>query len=131
MLTTQSSFELRSRQVCIWNQESFCNVHATWGLVQGGCPAVDATCTSIHATDPLRGALVDNGGLTPTIVPGLAGSAIDQGGDSAGAAVPVSNLDQRGMARPCLAHCDIGAVQFDDAFSNDLEHIVSRAHQTI
>jgi predicted outer membrane repeat protein len=75
------------------------------GIVQGGCPA-GSTCTSIHTGNPLLGALADNGGLTPTMLPGAGGAAIDAGDDNQCPAT-----DQRGVARPQGAHCDIGAVE--------------------
>jgi predicted outer membrane repeat protein len=77
-------------------------------VVQGGCPA-GSTCTNVIITDPLLGALGYYGGSTQTI-PLLAGSsAIDTGND---AVCPAT--DQRGIARPQGAHCDIGAFEQDD-----------------
>ncbi len=61
--------------------------------------------------DPKLGTLKDNGGNTPTRLPGASGSAIDSGLDSACAAAPVNASDQRGVARPSGTHCDIGAVE--------------------
>jgi len=88
-------------------------------VVQGGCPT-DATCATLHTTDPLLGSLSNNGGLTPTIVPGLGGSAINSGDASACAVTPVDDLDQRGVTRPVGA-CDIGAVENDRIFANGFE----------
>jgi hypothetical protein len=60
---------------------------------------------------PLLGMLGSNGVPTQTI-PLLAGSpAIDAGSDAVCAAAPVSGKDQRGIARPYGAHCDIGASE--------------------
>jgi hypothetical protein len=59
--------------------------------------------------NPMLGQLQDNGGSAPTMLPG--GPAIDAGLDSACNAAPVSAMDQRGVARPVAAHCDIGAVE--------------------
>ena len=74
-------------------------------VVQGGCPA-GSTCTNIITADPLLGTLGNYGGFTQTI-PLLAGSsAIDTGND---AICPAT--DQRGVARPQGAHCDIGAYE--------------------
>jgi predicted outer membrane repeat protein len=76
-------------------------------VVQGGCPA-GSTCTNIITGDPRLGPLYGYGGFNQTI-PILAGSsAIDTGNDSICPAT-----DQRGLARPQGAHCDIGAVEYD------------------
>jgi hypothetical protein len=58
------------------------------------------------SSEPMLGALVDNGGLTQTIAP-LAGSPATDGGDNA--ACPAT--DQRGALRPAGAACDIGAYE--------------------
>jgi CSLREA domain-containing protein len=71
----------------------------------------DGTCTfsdpsDLPSTSPKLGPLQDNGGPTPTMAL-LAGSpAIEAGDDSSCPAV-----DQRGVARPQGAHCDIGAFE--------------------
>jgi hypothetical protein len=79
--------------------------------------AGDASCGFTSATDvagnPQLGALGPNGGPTPTQMPGPSSPAIN--------AIPVGtpNLcvagltDQRGVARPQGAQCDIGAVEVD------------------
>lgn len=64
------------------------------------------------------GPLQDNGGATSTMLPGAGSAAID--------AIPTQDcsepFDQRGIARPSGAGCDIGAVEvvpdriFDDGF---------------
>jgi hypothetical protein len=65
----------------------------------------------MSGTDPLLGSLANNGGPTRTFAL-LAGSpAIDAGDDATCNAAPVSGLDQRGIARPQGAHCDIGAYE--------------------
>jgi hypothetical protein len=72
-----------------------------WGSASG----------SKSSTDPLLGALADNGGPTRTFAL-LAGSpAIDAGDDATCANAPVNGLDQRGIARPQGAHCDIGSFE--------------------
>jgi hypothetical protein len=61
--------------------------------------------------NPLLGPLGNNGGPTQT-VPLLQGSpAIDAGSDAVCAAALVGGKDQRGIARPVGAHCDIGAFE--------------------
>jgi predicted outer membrane repeat protein len=70
----------------------------------------DTTCPGINES-PLLGPLQDNGGSTLTLALGAGSAAIDAGNDAICAAAPVNNLDQRGIARPQGAHCDIGAVE--------------------
>jgi hypothetical protein len=87
--------------------------------------ASDASCnltqsTDLPNTDPLLGPLADNGGPTLTHLP-LAGSPAidaippadctwDDDGDQGTPEVPIAT-DQRGVARPQGAGCDIGAVE--------------------
>jgi predicted outer membrane repeat protein len=82
-----------------------------YAVVDSGCPAYSLSCSNLIAADPMLGALQDNGGATPTMMPGSGSSAIDVGLDSACTAAPVSNLDQRGVTRAIGTHCDIGAVE--------------------
>jgi len=73
----------------------------------------DGSCSASLSGDPLLGPLGDHGGSTQTFSL-LAGSpALDAGDDATCAAPPVNNLDQRGVARPQGAHCDIGAFEND------------------
>jgi predicted outer membrane repeat protein len=62
-------------------------------------------------SDPLLGPLQNNGGATPTFLPGIGSPAIDNGADIVCTAGPAHARDQRGVARPQGAHCDIGAVE--------------------
>lgn len=65
----------------------------------------------ITGVDPLLGPLAGNGGPTPTQAL-LAGSpAIDH------AAAPCPATDQRGVARPQLGGCDIGAYELEPALA--------------
>ena len=67
----------------------------------------DSTCTGFTSGDPMLGSLQVNGpGTTATLalLPGSA--AIDTGNDATCLA-----MDQRGIARPQAAHCDIGAYE--------------------
>jgi hypothetical protein len=69
--------------------------------------------------DPKLGTLAYNGGFTPTFVPGAGSVAIDTGKD---AGCPAT--DQRGIARPQGAHCDIGAVEvvaYDRIFADNFD----------
>ena len=54
--------------------------------------------------DPLLGSLADNGGFTQTPLPATGSAAIDAGSCAL-------TEDQRGVARPQGADCDIGAVE--------------------
>lgn len=70
----------------------------------------DTTCPGINA-DPKLGPLQNDLGPTQTMALGPGSAAIDAGIDAICAAAPVNGLDQRGIARPWGAHCDIGAVE--------------------
>ena len=69
--------------------------------------------------DPLLDSLTDHAGPTQTYFPGTGSAAIDSGDDTTCAAAAVNNLDQRGVARPFGAHCDIGAVESNDPIFAD------------
>ncbi len=62
---------------------------------------------SITSADPLLGALADNGGPTQTMALGVGSPAIDANTESC----PPPAIDQRGVARPQGAACDIGAFE--------------------
>ena len=66
---------------------------------------------NIIGTDPALDALADNGGSTQTLALTVGSPAIDAGDNSTCTSAPVSNLDQRGVARPVGAYCDIGAYE--------------------
>jgi len=94
------------------NSDSTSAPTITASVVQGGCPA-GATCTNLIDADPRLGALGDYGGATETIslLPGS--SAIDAGLDALpDGTVICPATDQRGVARPQGAHCDIGAFEY-------------------
>jgi hypothetical protein len=83
-------------------------------LVNGGHNiATSTTCGLGPAADPKLdpAGLVDHGGLTPTIALLDDSPARDAGGAAACAAPPVDGVDQRGVARPIGAQCDIGAFE--------------------
>ncbi|MBI5352063.1 MAG: BMP family ABC transporter substrate-binding protein [Chloroflexi bacterium] len=77
------------------------------GVLEGGCPA-GSTCTNIITTDPYLDTLASNGGFTQTMALGTGSSAMEAGDDATCAAT-----DQRGIARPQGAHCDIGAYEYE------------------
>lgn len=75
----------------------------------------DPTCpfpgaTNVINTDPKLGPLQNNGGFVDTMLP-LTGSPLIDGGDC-GSAPPT---DARGVTRPQLGACDIGAVEVPPA----------------
>ena len=74
-------------------------------IVEGGCPA-NSTCNNLITDDPLLGPLANNGGFTPSMLPGIDGAAIDNGNN-----VTCLSEDQRGVPRPQGNACDIGAVE--------------------
>jgi CSLREA domain-containing protein len=69
-------------------------------------------CANPASVDPLLDSLKDNGGPTETMALILTSPAIDAGEDIVCDDNPgPNNLDQRGIARPIGAHCDIGAFE--------------------
>jgi hypothetical protein len=78
--------------------------------------ASDGTCrldaaTDLPSTDPLLGPLADNGGPTQSHLPGPTSPAIDAVPSGTTGLCPGLGTDQRGVARPAGAACDIGAVE--------------------
>jgi hypothetical protein len=90
----------------IYNDTSIPNLADS--VLAGGCPS-GTTCTYILTTDPLLGPLVNNGGFTQTMALSAGSSAIDTGNDAT-----CASTDQRGVARPQGAHCDMGAYEWVD-----------------
>jgi hypothetical protein len=87
------------------------------GVSPSNCPLTAQSTDQVGTGSPL-GPLSFNGGLTRTSIPLLGSPAIDQipvgamTSDSSIALCPASgSLDQRGVARPQGAACDIGAVE--------------------
>ncbi len=81
------------------------NVFVNDSVVQGGCPS-GAVCTNIYTTDPLLGALGNNGGFTQTIPIAMLSSALDKA-----SALTSPATDQRGTSRPQGYGDDIGAYE--------------------
>jgi predicted outer membrane repeat protein len=75
------------------------------------------SCGGIHS-DPLLGALQNNGGPTQTMALGAGSPAIDTGTSAACQVAQPNNRDQRGYARfvdgngDTVAQCDIGAFEY-------------------
>ena len=90
-------------------------VSISHSAIAGGCASISgAMCGSGNtAGDPRLGALADNGGLTPTMLPGAGSSAIDAGSTTTCANAYVNNLDQRGVIRPQGSGCDMGSVEVE------------------
>jgi len=84
-------------------QSGFVTDAVDHALIQGGCPAL-FSCSTTLSLDPLLGAPQYNGGLTPTMMPPANSPALENGASCAA-------TDQRGVARPQGAACDIGAVE--------------------
>ena len=81
----------------------------------------NSNCSPLLSDDPSLGPLADHGGPTQTVAL-LAGSNAIDAGDDATCALTAGypdygpgGLDQRGIARPNSAHCDIGAYEYEDA----------------
>jgi hypothetical protein len=72
-----------------------------YSIVQGGYAGIGNL-----STDPLLGALANNGGFTQTMALGVGSPAIDAGNMAACAAT-----DQRGVPRPQGSGCDMGAFE--------------------
>ena len=81
-------------------------------IVSGGCPA-GATCIHVLNSNPLLGALANNGGFTQTMALGGGSPATDTGGQNSTCAT----YDQRGVKRPqdgngdLIFACDMGAYE--------------------
>ena len=87
-----------------WNNA---DLNGTQGTNCNGC----TTNTNAVTADPKLGSFANNGGPTWTFLPGVGSAALDAGDDSVCSGAPVNAVDQRGIARPQGAHCDIGAVE--------------------
>ncbi len=73
------------------------------------CVASFSQATDLNNTNPLIGALGDNGGATLTHALSISSPAVDRG-TSAGCPA----TDQRGVSRPRGLACDIGAFEVED-----------------
>jgi hypothetical protein len=82
-------------------------VAVSHSIVQAGCATAAAlTCTNVRVTNPLLGPLQDNGGFANTMALGAGSPAIDAGLQAA-----CPPRDERGVARPQGAGCDVGAYE--------------------
>ncbi len=80
------------------------------GNLQFGGSNNDSCGASIEIGNPRLGELVDNGGITDTMMPGSGSAATDRIAGANGCVVGVTT-DQRGVTRPINTLCDIGAVE--------------------
>lgn len=78
----------------------------TYSVVPTGSPAGTG---NVVADDPGIGALIDNGGPLPTMLPRPTSPAVDAG-DPAGSTI-ATTLDQRGLDRIVNGRIDIGSVE--------------------
>jgi hypothetical protein len=87
-------------------------INASYSLIADSLICVNGTNSETRTGNPKLGPLQDNGGPTFTHALAPDSPAIDAG-DDATCADPntVNNLDQRGIARPQVQHCDIGAYE--------------------
>ncbi|MCW5875859.1 MAG: sortase [Anaerolineales bacterium] len=99
------------RNSIVWNHTAAAIDNSTLGttfqdsILEDLCP-VAATCTNVIDSDPLLGPLQDNGGFSHTMALDPLSPAIDAANSGTCAAV-----DQRGVPRPQLAGCDMGAYE--------------------
>lgn len=93
-------------------------------VLHGGFPAIDDHAGGVShdgggnvVADPGLGVIAYHGGFTDTVAIRANGSAVDAGDDN-----PCPGTDQRGVARPQLMGCDIGAYELADLiFADGLE----------
>lgn len=76
-------------------------------IIAGGCPT-GSQCSNVLASNPLLGALVDNGGWTLTMKPGTGSPAINAASD-----IDCPVVDQRAVPRAQGTRCDLGAVEVE------------------
>ncbi|HUP42200.1 MAG TPA: choice-of-anchor Q domain-containing protein, partial [Thermoanaerobaculia bacterium] len=79
-------------------------------LIQSNADDPNACGTATLSDDPQLSPLADNGGPTETMAIGTASPAFDAAG-----ACPPPATDQRGVARPQGAACDLGAFELAEA----------------
>lgn len=82
----------------------------------GAVVPIGSSHNNLLGIDPLLGPLQDNGGLTQTRLPDADSVVID----AIDCDVPSPGTDQRGIARPQGARCDIGAVEVEVAGPSDV-----------
>ena len=86
-------------------------INSGYNLDSGSTCGWGSSNSSLSNTNPLLGALADNGGPTKTMKLLSGSPAIDAGNASICSSSPVNGKDQRGVIRPLGAGCDIGAYE--------------------
>jgi hypothetical protein len=106
-----------SSSIIAWNDNADClftgggSITSEGNNIDSGTDCGFTSSGDMQNTDPLLGALADNGGPTWTMALLPGSPAIDSAGDPACADPRVDDIDQRGVARPIGAACDIGAFE--------------------
>lgn len=109
----QNTGALTIQNTIVANSQSGANCYGDMTDGGGNLSYPDTTCPGINL-DPLLGTLANNGGPTKTMSLRPGSAALDAAIDAICAALPVNNLDQRGITRRQGLHCDIGAFEARD-----------------
>lgn len=109
MTLTATVFEGNSPNSCLTESDS--------SIQSGGYNLADDESCGFNEQgdnqdgDARLGELADNGGPTPTMLPGMDGDAFDSIPATDGVCDAGADVDQRAVARPQFGACDIGAVE--------------------
>jgi predicted outer membrane repeat protein len=95
-------------------------VSGTFNLIENTTGATISGSNNITGVDPLLGPLADNGGPTQTHALLTGSPAIDALADCTDIAGNPITTDQRGIARPQGAACDIGAFEVEASIVYDV-----------
>lgn len=97
------------------------------GVIQSLGHNLDSTTTcglmavgDIQGTNLMLAPLADNGGDTETHEPIWGSPAINAGDNEICMSAPINGIDQRGVERPKLNICDIGAYEVDIVLDNEV-----------
>lgn len=112
------------RTVFAGNNIGYCNLNGSTGVDAGDNVSQSAAGNSCGvgtlSTDVELSPLDDNGGPTPTRLPGVGGPLVD----AISAADCVETVDQRGATRPINTNCDIGAVEIEPSIIANADVLV-------
>lgn len=86
--------------------------------IQDGCSGSGFSCTNSIDADPMLGTLGDYGGDTQTMPLGPGSAAVDRipSYPNMGCSYYNTSTDQRGVKRPLVAGCDMGAYEAGSSF---------------